>query len=101
MCNAQNSLPLALFTQLLIYDSQPESVTKARKRHVIFNKEIRRCNASAVQKLTGPSIPSEIKREISLLLLEVAKGILALGTNFKSNIFLGKISHTDCNFDKC
>lgn len=74
MCNAQNSLPLALFTQLLIYESLPESVTKARKRKVIFNRDVRRCNASIVQKFTRTFYSFRNRKEDKLATVRGSQG---------------------------
>lgn len=39
------------FIEILNHQSQPESITKAGKRCVNFNREIWRCNATILQKL--------------------------------------------------
>lgn len=55
--------------------------------YVIFNREIRRFNATILQKLRRPFYSFRNKKEDKLLLLEVTKGILASGKDFVRVIY--------------
>lgn len=78
MCNAQNSLPLALFTELLMYERQPESVTQSRKRNVIFNGEIKTCNAATVQKLMKAFYSFRNRKEDKLAIVRGNQGCFGI-----------------------